>query len=130
MADWNEINNTFSSRLNTNWIETPIAWDNVPYTPSEGAEWIRGTVIPFPSENTALGKATVNKGLFVIQIFTPLNGGSGRAYELVDMLSAIFANQQFSDIICYAAETQRIGDDENGWYQLNLNINFWSYERN
>ena len=129
MAQWKDINNAFSSRLNTNWAVTPIAWDNVPYSPVANQEWVRALLIPVDTENANLGKSTNRIGMFWLQIFTPLKEGSGRAYELADMLSAIFANQQFSDVVCYAAETTRIGDEGNGWYQVNLKINFWSYER-
>lgn len=128
MADWNAINNAFSQRLNTNWVTTPIAWDNVPYTPQEGQEWIRAALLPTTTENASLASSKKHFGIYAIQIFTPLNGGSGRGYELADMLSAIFANQQFGDVVCYAPETTRIGDEGNGWYEIVLKINFWSYE--
>jgi hypothetical protein len=130
MANWNEINNSFSGRLNTNWTATDIAWDNVPYSPVEGQEWVRATLIPTLSENAALGLAKRNNGIFVIQIFTPLNEGSGRGYELAEMLDAIFGNTEFDEVVCYASDVVRIGDDDNGWYQTNLKVNFWSHERN
>ena len=130
MANWDEINNALSTRLNDNWVTTPIAWDNVPYDPTPNQEWVRAAMIPTVTENAALADATRRQGIYAIQIFTPLNRGSGRAYELADMLSAIFSNQQFSNVVCYAAETTRIGDEGNGWYEVVLQINFWSQERN
>jgi len=129
MAGWEGINNAFTTRLNTNWIETPIAWDNVSYDPVEGNEWIRATLIPSTTQNAALGKAKKHFGIFWLQIFVPLNGGTGRAYELAEMLDAIFSNMSFDEVVCYAADITRTGDDGNGWFQLDVRVNFWSFER-
>ena len=130
MANWSEINNSFTSRLNTLWAETPIAFDNVDYTPVVNTEWIRATLIPAYSENAQLAVSTMHYGIFWIQIFVPLSSGTGRAYEIATMLDAIFSNKQFNEVVCYAAETSRAGDDGNGWYRLDFRVNFWSNERN
>ena len=130
MANWSEINNAFTSRLSSNWLETPIAYDNAPYSPIPDQEWIRATLIPAYSQNAELSASTMHYGIFWRQIFVPLNKGTGRAYEIATMLDAIFSNKQFDEVVCYAAETSRTGDDGNGWYQLDLRVNFWSNERN
>ena len=130
MANWDEINNAFSTKLSAEWVTTDIAWDNVPYEPTDDSEWVRATLIPVTTENASLADSVKHFGIYSIQIFVPLQAGSGRAYELATSLEAMFANTQFSEVVCYTAETTRTGDDGTGWYQLNVNINFWSYERN
>lgn len=127
MANWNEINNAFSTKLGAEWTETDIAWDNAPYEPIVGQEWIRATLIPVNTENASLSANTKYIGIYLVQIFVPLQGGSGRAYELSNIVELMFANTEFSEVVCYSAETLRTGDDGNGWYQLNVNVNFWSY---
>jgi hypothetical protein len=128
MANLSEINNAFSNRLSS-WVETPIAWDNVDYTPEEGQEWIRAVLLPSSPENNELGLSVINYGLFWIQIFVPKLIGTGRAYELATMLVDLFSNTQFDDIVCYTADVQRSGDNENNWFQLNVRIKYWSHER-
>lgn len=128
MANFAEINNSFSQRMST-WVETPIAWDNVDYKPTDGQEWIRCTLLPSTTENNELGQSKINYGIFWIQIFVPRLTGTGRAYELADMLDALFSNVQFDDIVCYASDVQRTGDEGHDWYQLNVRVNYWSHER-
>ena len=129
MANHTEINNSFSARLLANWSETDIAYDNIDYKPITGQEWIRCTNIPSITINSALGDSVIHYGIYWIQVFTPLNIGTGRAYELADMLTALFANQQFDEIVCYTADVQRTGDEGHEWFQLNVRINYWSHER-
>jgi hypothetical protein len=130
VANWNDINNAFSAKLSAEWATTDIAWDNAPYEPTSGQEFIRGTMVPVTTENASLADSVKHFGIYTIQVFVPLQAGSGRAYELTSALEAIFTNTEFSEVVCYAADTTRTGDDGNGWYQVNLNVNFWSYERN
>lgn len=128
MANFSEINNSFSQRMSA-WVETPIAWDNVDYTPVEDQEWIRCTLLPSTTENNEIGTSKINYGIFWIQIFVPKLTGTGRAYELADMLDALFSNVQFDDIVCYASDVQRTGDEGHDWFQLNVRVNYWSHER-
>lgn len=129
MANWVEINNSFSQRMAT-WTETPIAWDNMDYIPTKGQEWIRCTLLPSTSENNELGVSKIHYGIFWIQIFIPKLTGTGRAYELANMLDALFSNVQFDNIVCYASDVQRTGDEGHEWFQLNVRVNYWSHERN
>lgn len=129
MANWVEINNSFSQRMAT-WTETPIAWDNTDYIPTKGQEWIRCTLLPSTSENNELGTSKIHYGIFWIQIFVSKLTGTGRAYELANLLDALFSNVQFDDIVCYASDVQRTGDEGHEWFQLNVRVNYWSHERN
>lgn len=129
MANFNTINNAFSKRIIAQWTATPIAWDNAIYNPSEGTEFIRCTNLPSTSINHEIGVSKINYGIYWIQIFIPKNSGTGRAYELADMLDAIFSNTQFDEITCYASDVQRTGDEGHNWFQLNFRINYYSHER-
>lgn len=129
MPNWTEINNSFTQRMAT-WTETDIAWDNTDYVPTTGVEWIRCTLLPSPTINSNLGTSKIHYGIFWIQIFTPENTGTGRANELAEMLDAMFSNLEFDDIVCYASDVQRTGDEGHGWFQINVRVNYWSHERN
>lgn len=128
MANWAEINNSFTDRINTFWTHTPVAWDNVDFTPVKNEEWIRCTNLPAPSINNELGKSTINFGIFWIQVFTPRLQGTGRAYELANYLDVLFSNIEFNNIVCYASEVRRSGETAEEWFQLNVRINYWSHE--
>lgn len=130
MANWEQINNSFSNRISTLWTHTSVAWDNVDYTPTRGQEWIRCTLLPSITENNELGKSVINYGIFWVQIFVPRLSGTGRAYELANLLDAMFSNVQFDDIVCYASDVRRSGETDQEWFQLNVRINYWSHEVN
>lgn len=129
MANWEGINNSFSQRLSNLWAETPIAWDNAIYNPTTDTSWVRATLVPSYTENNALATSVIHYGIFWVQIFVSLNKGTSEAYRLASMLEPLFSNVEFDEVVCYAAETSRTGDEGNGWYQLNVRANFWSNER-
>ena len=128
MSDWNEINNAFTERLNDNWTETPIAYDNIYYNPTPHTEWVRAYTRPATTINNELGTSVIHFGIFWIEVNCPLSQGSGRAYELCSLLEPLFSNVQFGDIVCYAAQTTRTGENK-GWYQLELRADFWVHDR-
>jgi len=129
MATFNEINNSFTQRIASMWSTTAVAWDNVDFEPNPDQAWIRCTLISTPSENNELGLSVIHRGLFWIQIFTPLNKGTGEAYTIVDELTTLFSNVQFDGIFCHAADVQRVGDDGRGWFQVNFRVPYWSHQR-
>jgi hypothetical protein len=128
MADYDTIRIAFANRLSSGYSTTPIVWDNSHFEQQQSS-WIRATLIPSDVENTTLG--TLRKrfnGLFWIQIFVPLKTGTSQAYQIAKEIDLLFANVEFSNIVCYTANTTRSGDTGDGWYQLNVRVNFWSNE--
>lgn len=109
------------SRLDANWTNTLIAYENVPFTPVEGTAYLNCFLRPVLSQNAALGGlAKRDIASFWIQVFVPLSIGSGLAYQYAGELETLFSNIQTQGLTFYRAETIRVGDEGNGWFLLNV----------
>ena len=125
---YSDIRQICEEHLNNNWANTTIAYDNAEFDPPEPKEpWIRCSLHPIYSENSALGGlAKRDYATFWIQIFVPLNIGSGQAYEYAKELEILFSNKVINGLAFYQAETSYVGDEGNGWFQLNLKAQCWA----
>lgn len=129
---FSQIKSELEQLLQNNWSHTPIVWDNTELDTT--SEWIRATFVPFNSSNATIGGTRVlRSGVFSIQIFIPLGGGSGRAYELSDLAVALLENIQMNTqgytLFTYAANVVQVGDGrrkvdqiERGQFQVNVNV--------
>ena len=130
MATLSQIQHAFEKRLKDNYLSTPIAWDNVSFSPPSSGGWIRPTLLPVATKNASLGLSKRYSGIFWIQVFAPLLSGSKLAYEIAEELEVLFSNKQFDEVVCYASEITRTGNEGKGWFQLNVKVHFWSHEIN
>lgn len=114
------------ARLENNWTETAIAFDNIEFQEQGREEFIRLTILDGASKQASLEDKPLyrNIGLIAIQIFVRPGSGLQRAEKLGDMLAEIYRGAQFSGITCKAPQYQRVGEKEN-WFQVNLNIPFY-----
>jgi len=123
---FDDIREACEDHLATNWSDTTIAYDNVKFDIPTSA-WIRCFLRPVSTENSSIGGLSKrNYASFWIQIFTPLNSGTGLAYDYAEKLEVLFSNITLNGIVFYAAETIRVGDEGNGWYQLNVRAECWA----
>ncbi len=126
------------SRFNTQWgSTTPIAWENVNYTPVTGTPWVRLTILPATARHAGLAvgsSATGNRryregGLVVVQVFTPENEGDGESATLAEAAAAVFRGVTASGIRYSgprgeAPRIRTVGEDGEGWYQRNVEVPF------
>lgn len=129
MADISTVRQAFESYLKDYWSYTPVAWDNVPFTAPEKGSWIRPAVVVDFSENVNIGSILNSRerhsGNYIIQLFSPLNEGTGDHTRLIDDMIKLLTNKQIEqNILTYAGSPRRIGDEGNGWYQSNILIPF------
>ncbi len=129
MANINTVRQTFETYIKDKWSITEVAWDNVPFTAPEGCSWIRPALVIDDTANVNIGSLnnprTRHQGQYVIQVFSPLNEGSGENTVVVDKLIKLLQNiQPHEDILTYAGTARRIGDEGNGWFQSNVFIPF------
>jgi len=124
--NFGEIVKVCEKHLSDNWSTTEIAFDNADFDVPTDA-WLRCFLRPVLTENVALGGlAKRDYASFWIQVFIPLNIGSGLAYEYAAILEALFSNIVIDGVNFYAAETHRVGDEGNGWFQLNVRAQCWA----
>jgi len=137
-----DIRSNFEQRFNTNWTSTTvIAWENSDLVvPSD--YWVRFTVLPFETENAALGTRTNKKGLIILQVYGPKGKGTGKLYELADDFNTLMENYRFPglDLFTYAGALEVIGESPTtsfnpggsgqfreltaGFFQINIKIPF------
>lgn len=118
---------------------TPVQFDNsYVWLDNNGAayknenqldEWLRFIVDFSNSQQKSFGAANnfvQRNGLVTVQVFVPENEGSGRAFEIVEAISAIFELADIGEVDFAAANYTRVGVDSR-WFQVNVNIPFLYY---
>lgn len=104
---------------------TPVAWDNVEYTPVSGTAWVDFRILNGSESAIVIsGDQYRNVGLVNINIFTPEGVGSSSARTLADTAAGIFRGVTVDDITFRAPSIRTLGV-MNGWYQTNLSIPFF-----
>lgn len=113
------------SHISNNWTRTPVVYDNTEQT-YQNTSWIRVTIAPATAEPACIGSNKIRvTGQIIIQIFTPIGDGPKPAFEIADEIAELMQNKSIGSVTnTWTAETLRIGDDNNGWYQINVLIPF------
>lgn len=120
----------------TQWTGIPTANvdypnNSQPFDPAGKAIWARLSDIPGPSSapEVGIGPCVRRTGMIVIQLFVPTYKGTLAITRAADTLVQHF--QFYSDpsgpFDCFAVSANVIGDDGNGWYQINLQIPYRAY---
>lgn len=108
-----------------NWSETLAIYDNDDTIGGYEDSWLRLTIIPSTNFNATDGYLTLSPvvirytGYIAIQLFNPVNVGSGVNRRLTDEITKILRNKSINGINLKATSIQRIGIRE-GWYQTNI----------
>ncbi len=63
-------------------------------------------------------------GTIIAQCFVVAKTGTQVARDLADTVIGIFEGQQFDDLTCEEGWIEELGDDGNGFWQVNARINF------
>jgi hypothetical protein len=118
------------------WTDTPVAWENVSFNiPSGDQPWVRHQVEFISANNASFGVVDSEQvritGMVSVQIFTPLDEGSGLSDEYTDKVVDIYQNKVDGPIFFYASELVVIGDGvrrvdqiEEGFFQVNVLTRF------
>jgi len=120
-------------RFSTKWAAaTPIAWENLDYTPVSGTTYVTFRIIPNSGNFASLGHHPLVRtlGMIEINIMTPFDGRSGAepGNVLADNAIAIFKDStgrgwKSSGITCeagYLMDSRQEGD----WYRHIVLVEF------
>lgn len=123
-------------RLLTGWtiddeLRTPIAWDNMPFSPPEPAEpYIRPTIRHDVAETASIGAPTSVQhrfpGTLIIEVLTPQMTHTAANEALCDLLEALFRHVSDSGIRFYTPYTLRTGEAQDqgesagGWFKQDV----------
>lgn len=109
---------------------TPIAWQNVPYKPSEGSVYVRASLIPAETLNPTLGDAFNRKiGIFQLLIYAKEGNGNSASETLADSLLTYFARgESFTagSITVRILESPSISPaiNDGGWYIVPVSVRY------
>lgn len=124
--NFNSIREVCEKRLSDNWSNTTVSFDNANFEVPTDA-WIRCFLSPITTVNASLGGLSKRDyAAFNIQVFTPLNDGSGLAYQYAAELEELFSNISIDGVVFYTAETKRVGDEGNGWFMVTVRAQCWA----
>ena len=105
------------SRFNALWTDTPVCYDNTPFSvPDPAAPWVRFEVYDGEVVRTSLGP-TYNQravGTVFVSVYTPKDIGSATARGLVDKVLDIYRKYQVTTpngvLTMFDAQVKRIGE--------------------
>jgi hypothetical protein len=120
-----ELTNTIESYIQTNWLHTPIAYENHSFT-EPSSPWIHVSILHNPSENAGLGPDCVRlHGAISITIYNRYDLGIGTAIDLADKVATILQNKTIGEILTYTTDVLKVGDArrqmnriESGYYMV------------
>lgn len=117
------------SFLATTLPTTPIAWPNVDFTPDPGVLWVCPTNKPGEAFEAEVGRDGLSRrtGAFIVQVFAPLENGSGDALEVAATVETAYRRQDIGGVECGEAYSNDIGPDGHGWYQVNVVVPWWAW---
>ncbi len=116
---------SIEGRFNDNWTLTPVAYENVPFTPGNDP-WVRLTIITGESVTAGIQgtePAVDDRGLVAIQIFVPEGTGTRTSKTLAWTARGVYEHARFDGILMQSASVTAAGVTD-GWHQSNITIPF------
>jgi len=103
---------------------TPIAYENVPFTPP-AETYVRLTILTGEERQASMGDAPLYRhaGVIDVGIFAPIGSAAKSVAILADTIAEIFRGMQFAGITCRAPSVRSLGVQE-GRYQVNVSVPF------
>ncbi len=122
------------SRFATAWASTtPIAYQNVAFTPPATGSWVRLAILNGDAQQASLGSGQADTlyrqaGVISVSVFTNLNQGTNAARALADQAAAVFRGVDFgSGIKCRAPRIADVGVDGK-FYQMDVSVPYYRDE--
>lgn len=129
--NFNEAEAEIRNFFDTGWNNlTLVAYPDVKFTPPSGATWVRFNCQENEGRQVSMGDPGNNRfrhfGIVTIQVFAS-QGNAGRDARVKAAAAlALFMGAQTPNGITFTESFPRqIGNDENGYYQINVSASFW-----
>lgn len=123
-----QIRNIVITRM-TQWAGIPassVDYPNPPqpFNPDGKTIWARLADIPGLSSTPEVGLSPCVRrtGIIIVQLFVPSYKGTLAITRAADTLVQHFEFFSEGGFDCFAASAATIGDDGNGWYQVNIQV--------
>lgn len=128
MSNYADAQLAIETRFQTQWADQDVAlrYENEKrQLPSDN--FIRLVVRSSRSEEIGYSGPNIlyrRYGIITAQCFVLPQTGTQKARELADAVAGIFEGQSFSGITCRESEVVEVGDDGNGFYQVDARVYF------
>lgn len=126
----NDLRSEFATEFGSAEPGVAIAYANGPPLAAQNPKadfWCRFEVIDGPARLPEINSDTSEaRGEVVVQLFGPLQLGTGRLNELADVVRNIFQGQNIGAARCQASEVISLGHlgSEGPWWQINVSTRF------
>lgn len=123
-----EASSLIEQHFDTAWnARTPINWDNDNAAPN--GPHVAFSIDHASSTRISMGNADgtetfLNEGLVTVQVFTPQGTGTENSRLLAEGVKAILQGFRKGSLCLKAATPRKIGEDGNGFWQVNVDIPF------
>lgn len=126
-----ELKDTILPYFITEWnAHTPVAYDNVEFTPPTNAPWVRFSIINNDTNRISIGPTTHRKyeryGYIFFQVFILGDAGTYVGDQLCEKLINIFEGKKLNSILFDTGTYTETGKDDI-WYQYNGSIE-WEFQ--
>ncbi|MFN9301736.1 MAG: phage tail terminator-like protein [Candidatus Kapaibacterium sp.] len=117
--------------FNTAWAgETAIAWPDTEFEPPSKETWVRFDCRENDGFQAGFGSPNNNRfrhtGIVTIQVFQPSGKASVEARDIATQAIAVFMGQTTANGIMFKnVQARQIGNDGNGYYQINVLAEFF-----
>lgn len=124
------VNTELRTRYNSWATKPPTEFPNELFVPTNPpALWARVSILGGEEQRMDIGTGTSNRifrkpGVLIIQLFSPLNQGNNAILVAADQVCDLFRNWCGATITCGASSIDDIGNDDNGYYQVNVTVPF------
>lgn len=109
-------------------ISVPTEYPNETFTkPNPATIWARFNTLDGEERIMDIGspvKYYRTSSQLIIQLFAPLNQGAITVLQTADNIASIFRNWKGTILTCREATVRKIGNDGNGWYQVNVIVSY------
>lgn len=133
MSFFQDVQAALDTRLDALTGGTPIAWENVEYTPVRGTAYLRPTTLMAPSSLMDLIDLQMNEGIYQIDVIYPLGNGNGAALAKADAIYDHFkgditlvSNGVTVNVKQISRRPQVIRED--AWLMTSVEVNFKVYD--
>lgn len=109
---------------------TPIAWPDLKFSIPDRQNWVRFDCAENDGQQVSMGSPGSNRfrhyGIVTIQVFQPQDQGSKEARQLAtDALGVFMGAVTANGVQFYDVQGRQIGNDGNGFYQINVLASFY-----
>lgn len=131
--NFEEFREFAETKFNTDWTTTPIDWENAPdsaaLTAAKGAKspWVRFVIREGDGVLQTIGSPSRldrYAGALIISVFVAQLTGTGTARTYADDIADIWRGYAGADCVKFRTPFMTVVGETDGWFQINVTVNF------